>query len=84
MDYLARIIYNHTDLIREEVDSLLPEQRDLYVLQDVLNEPYPNERFEEAKENTYLYKLNYYEKELVTETADGRQTVFGHLLEMSK
>lgn len=84
VDYLARIIYNHTDFIRDEVDSLLPEQKDLYLLQDMLNEPYPNERFEEAKENTYLYKLNYYEKELVTETADGRQTVFGHLLEMSK
>ena len=84
VDYFARMLYNYVDRIREEIDSLLPEQPKCFLLQAVLNEPYPNEDFEKAKKTTSIYKLNYYEKELVTETADGAQTVFGHLLEMSK
>ena len=84
VDYFARMLYNYVDYIREEIDLLLPEQPKCFLLQTVLNEPYPNEEFENAKETTSIYKLNYYEKELVTETVEGMQTVFGHLLEMSE
>ena len=84
VDYFARMLYNYVDHIREEIDLLLPEQPKCFLLQTVLNEPYPNEEFENAKETTSIYKLNYYEKELVTETVEGMQTVFGHLLEMSE
>lgn len=81
VDYFARMIYNYAENLRAEIDALLPEQPKCFLLQAVLNEEYPNASFEEAKKSTYIYKLNYYEKELFKKTSEGEETVFGHLLE---
>lgn len=80
VDYFARMIYNYVDSVREEIDSLLPEQPKCFLLQAVLNQEYPNAEFEVAKDSTFIFKLNYYEKELLKQTDSGAETVFGNLI----
>ncbi|MCR4798305.1 MAG: capsular polysaccharide synthesis protein [Lachnospiraceae bacterium] len=80
VDYFARMIYNYSDEVQKVIDELPPEQPAAFLLQSVLNEVYPSEEFERAKETTSIFKLNYYEKELKKQTEDGRSTVYGHLV----
>ena len=80
VDYFARMIYNYVDSVHEEIDSLLPEQPKCFLLQAVLNQEYPNAEFEMAKDSTFIFKLNYYEKELLKQTDSGAETVFGNLI----
>lgn len=81
IDYFGRIAYEHFDEVRHQLDECIPQQPDTFLLQSVLNETYPNIEFEAAKERTSIFKLNYYEKELLKQTREGNKTVYGYLTE---
>ncbi len=78
-DYILWAGYCGIPEIREQIDRVPANNEQIWLMAKVLNEPYEPAAFQELTGRNDFYKLSY--KGRLEETAEEKQTVYGHILE---
>ncbi len=78
-DYFLLVAYNNLPQVKQLIDSVTPNNENIFGLVKVLNDEFSEEKFEEYKKTNVLHKLSY-KGRLTEKTADGKETFYGHIL----
>ncbi len=79
IDYINLVGYNHFAEIRDTIDAVPNNNVGVFEMYRVLHQPYTPELYEKLTAHTRIHKLTY-KIDLVKTSADGRETLYGHLL----
>ncbi len=82
-DYIILAAYNNLPHIKAMMDRQEPNNEHIWALWQMMNREYDEDVVAELFENNIFHKLSYKVK-LSARTEDGRQTVYGHILEEYK
>jgi hypothetical protein len=66
--------------IRDTIDTVPDNNEDIFEMYRVLNEPYSPELLERVTQRNVMHKLTY-KMDLLKETPQGKQTLYGYLME---
>ncbi len=80
IDYLLWTGYRKIPEIKNIIDTVPDNNEDIFELYQVLNQPYSDELYQKMTARNVMHKLTY-KIELMKETKDERQTMYGWLLE---
>lgn len=80
VDYILWAGYCGVPAIRESIDAVEPNNHNIWLMEKHLNEPFVQEEYEKLLSCNSFFKLSYKGK-LSEQTEDGKQTVYGYLLE---
>lgn len=80
LDYFLLAAYKTVTCIKEEIDSVPDNNIDIFEMYKVLHLPYSQELMARLRKNNTLHKLTY-KIDLIRETLDGQQTLYGYLLD---
>ncbi|VYT31220.1 Capsular polysaccharide synthesis protein [uncultured Blautia sp.] len=78
-DYIIITAYNGIPWIKNMIDSLQPNNENIWDLWNVINEKYDEEVYQKICKNNIFHKLSY-KGDLQIQTVDGFQSMYGHLL----
>lgn len=80
IDYLILAAYKRLPYIRALIDQVPNNNEGVFAMYQVMNQPYTDELYEQLTKDTCIHKLTYKENN-VKVTADGKQTLYGHLIQ---
>ena len=80
IDYLLWTGYRKIPAIQEIIDTVPDNNEDIFELYTALNQPYSDELYQRMTARNVMHKLTY-KMDLVKETEDGQQTLYGRLLD---
>lgn len=82
VDFFMLAVYNNISYAKELIDNLPYNQPQLETLQEIMSQPYNEQKYKEITENsnTDMFKLSW-RMNFKKETENGQQTFFGHFLE---
>lgn len=81
LDYFLLAGYKHIPAIREQIDNLPDNNPGVFEMYKILDKPYTPERYAQLTSRTNLHKLTY-KIDLVKTTAEGKVTLYAHLLDL--
>ena len=76
-----RMVYDRFPEMREEIDAIGPNNREVYTLFDYTKAPYEAELWEKLTKDQIFHKLNW--RKPYAETVDGKKTIYGHMCEIT-
>lgn len=79
IDYLNLLGYKNFAEIKDIVDTVPNNNEDVFMMYQVLHQPYTEELYQRLTRSNYIHKLTY-KIDLIKETKDGQETLYGHLL----
>lgn len=82
LDCWVTVLKLHVPAIAKEIDILPHQGTKLFNLISHIQDEYTSEHYQEVIESTFVYKLTY--KDKWNEEKNGKQTIFGHLIENYK
>lgn len=77
---MIAIAYDHLDQIREIVDRVEFNNKDVYSLYDHIDEPFDKEKYDNWNKNTYFYKMTWKRKYCEC-TEDGVKNFYSHFVD---
>ena len=80
IDYLLWTGYRKIPAIKAIIDTVPDNNEDIFELYQVLDQPYSEELYQRTIKRNVMHKLTY-KIDLVKETEDGQQTMYGWLLD---
>lgn len=83
VDYILWAGYCGVSAIQKSIDAVEPNNANIWLMEKQLNDAYAPESYKGLLAGNDFFKLSYKGK-LTTQTEDGRQTVYGHILEEYK
>lgn len=79
-DYFIKLVYESCPMVREQIEAVSPNNADFYRLQQCADQLWSDQWAREMEtSDTWLYKLSW-KGQYLSETADGRQTVYAKWL----
>ena len=82
IDYMLWTGFRLVPEIHEVIDAVPDNNEDIFELYQVLNQPYTPELLEKLTRRNVMHKLTY-KMDLTKETREGKQTLYGYLLEQT-
>jgi hypothetical protein len=80
IDYMLWTGFKMVPAIHETIDAVPDNNEDIFEMYQVLNRPYSPELLQRLTQRNVMHKLTY-KMDLLKETPDGEQTLYGYLLE---
>lgn len=72
-NFIIRIGYDSISLIKETIDRIPPNNKNLYTLSLIIDDAYDENNWREICENTYFFKLTH--KRTYSETNHGKKHI---------
>ena len=82
IDYMLWTGFRLVPAIHEVIDAVPDNNEDIFEMYQVLNQPYSAELLQRVTRRNVMHKLTY-KMDLTKQTPDGRQTLYGYLLEQT-
>ena len=79
VDYILWAGYSGVPAVQQCIDAVEPNNPNIWLMEKHLNTPYVQEEYGKLMASNDFFKLSYKGK-LTTQTEDGRQTVYSHIL----
>ena len=80
IDYMLWTGFKSVPKIHEVIDKVPDNNEEIFEMYQVLNQPYTPELLDRLTRHNVMHKLTY-KMDLLKETPDGQQTLYGYLLE---
>ena len=80
IDYMLWTGFKLVPQIHQVIDKVPDNNEDIFAMYTVLNQPYSPELLERLTQRNVMHKLTY-KMDLIKETPEGKQTLYGYLLE---
>ena len=81
IDYMLWTGFKKVPAIRDIINTVPDNNEDIFEMYQVLNQPYSEELWDRLTQRNVMHKLTY-KMDLMKETAEGKQTLYGYLLDM--
>lgn len=81
IDYMLLTGFQSVPAIHKVIDSVPDNNKDIFEMYQVLNQPYSEELYQRLTERNVMHKLTY-KMDLRKQTEDGQMTMYGYLVKM--